>query len=241
MTRLTVRGHFDRLAHLLKAITQQHHTELLPLLRPIVPADGVVMDIGAHAGQFTKLFARLAPRGRIVAVEPSPYALAILRAVVRWRRLRHVEIVPAAFSDAPGVLTLATPIKRSGGVGFGLASLAAQTPERSYRTDAVPVETLDAVVHRLGLDRLDLIKCDVEGWEAHMLRGARGTLARFRPALLLEVVESSLARAGETPAAIWSLLDPLGYRARRLPGEAAAAGFQGDGDYLFVPDHQGAR
>lgn len=234
--QLTLRGRVDRLVHLFKALTQQHHTEMLPLLRPLVPADGVIVDVGAHAGQFTKLLARLAPLGRIVAVEPSPYVLGILRAVVRWRRLRHVEVVAAALSDAPGVLTLATPIKRSGSVGFGLASLTEQAPERSYRTDAVPVETLDAVVDRLGLDRLDLIKCDVEGWEAHMLRGARESLARFRPPLVLEVVESSLARAGETPGTIWSLLGPLGYRGRRLPESSMTGGFQGDGDYLFVPD-----
>lgn len=235
MTALAFRARLDRAAHLVKAILQQHHRDLLPILRPIVAADAVVLDIGAHAGQFTKLFARLAPAGRIIAVEPSPYALGILRAVVAWRRLRHVEVLACGVSDAAGMLPLTTPIKRSGGVGFGLASLATPMAGRPHRQDVVPVEPVDAIVDRLGLDRLDLIKADIEGWEAHMLRGAAATLRRFRPVLLLEVVAASLARAGESPATIWSLLAPLGYRSLRLGEAATPAGFQGDGDYLFLP------
>jgi hypothetical protein len=38
-------------AHLFKAVCKQHHRELLPLLRPLIPADAVVLDVGAHAGQ----------------------------------------------------------------------------------------------------------------------------------------------------------------------------------------------
>lgn len=232
----SLRQRADRLAHLLKALTQQHHRELVPLLRPLLPPDGVVIDVGAHAGQFTKLFAGLVPRGRVVSVEPSPYALGILRRVVAWRRLGNVTVAAAGLSDRPGSLVLGTPVKRSGALGFGLASFAAAGAARAMRNDTVPVETLDGLVQRLGLRRVDLIKCDVEGWEAHVLRGAAATLARSRPALLLEVVESSLARAGERPETLWALLSPLGYRARRLDQAAPVASFAGDGDYLFRCD-----
>ncbi|MDW8444799.1 MAG: FkbM family methyltransferase [Acetobacteraceae bacterium] len=232
---LSLRARLERLAHLWKATTQQHHRDLLPLLRPLLPPDGVAIDIGAHAGQFTKLFAALAPAGRIVSIEPSPYARSILTTVVRLHRLRNVTVVAAGLSDQPGERVLATPIKRSGAVGFGLASFAATGGEGVRREDRVAVETLDGLVGRLTLPRVDLVKCDVEGWEAHVLRGAIATMARFRPALLVEVVASSLARAGESPAGIWSLLAPLGYAAQRLPEGAKVEGFAGDGDYLFRP------
>lgn len=224
----------DHLAHLLKALTQQAHRDLVPLLRPLVPRDGVVIDIGAHAGQFTKLFAALAPDGQVIAVEPSPYALGILRHVVKWLRLRNVTVIASGLSDRPGTLILTTPSKRSGAVGFGLASFAAPVTVNPARNDPVPVETLDALVARLGLCRIDFIKCDVEGWEMHVLRGGAAALPRWRPALLLEVVENALARAGDRPEMLWELLAPLGYRARRLDGDRAVAGFIGDGDYLFA-------
>ena len=46
--------------------------------------------------------------------------------------------------------------------------------------------TIDCVVETLGLDRLDFIKADIEGWELRLLRGSERTLKRFRPRLLLE-------------------------------------------------------
>src|ERR1700723_2776612 len=79
-------------AHLWKAVTQQHHRELLPALERCVPRDGVVLDIGAHAGQFTKLFAGLAADGRVYAIEPGSYARGILRAAIWARGFDNVAI-----------------------------------------------------------------------------------------------------------------------------------------------------
>ena len=55
-------------------------------------------------------------------------------------------------------------------------------------------------------DRLDFVKCDTDGWEAHVLRGAEATLRRFRPALLLEINPRGLADQNESVSALLSLL-----------------------------------
>lgn len=224
----------DWLAHLLKAATQQHHQELAAVFRPYVPEDAVVFDVGAHAGQFSKLFARLAPKGRVFAFEPSAYARSILEPALGWNRIRNVEIAPLGLSDAAGVSTLSTPIKRRGGMGFGVAHLGADDGARPSVRQSVELTTLDDFFERRGLTRLDFIKADVEGWEAHMLRGGARTIAAHRPTLFLEVTVASLARAGATPAEIWDRLTPLGYRATKAPDFAPVAGFAGDGDYLFT-------
>ena len=56
--------------------------------------------------------------------------------------------------------------------------------------------TIDDVVGTLGLDRLDFIKADIEGWELRLLHGAESTLESFRPRLLLELTSAALARRG---------------------------------------------
>jgi FkbM family methyltransferase len=188
-------------AHAFKACTQQHHRELEPVLRPFVPADAVVLDIGAHAGQFSKLFARMAPRGRVHAFEPSPYARSILTRALAWNRIANVEVAPLGLSDTPGEQTLYTPIKPRGGMGFGIAHLGADDSGRAL------------VEHKIRLT---------------------ATIARFRPAILAEVDEHHLARAGHTPQDVWDLLTPLGYTARNLETGAAAAAYGGVGDYLWV-------
>jgi FkbM family methyltransferase len=222
------------LAHVLKAATQQHHTEFRAAFRPHVPDDAVVLDVGAHAGQFSKLFAAMAPRGRVFAFEPSGYARSVLEPALRWNRVRNVEIVPTGLSDAAGTSVLHTPIKKRGQLGFGLAHLGEDTGARETQEQTIHLTTLDAFVAERGLNRLDFIKADVEGWELHMLKGAGQTLARFRPALFLEVVGSSLERAGASPGEVFALLEPIGYRATKAPDFLEVDGFAGDGDYLFT-------
>jgi FkbM family methyltransferase len=228
----------SRATHVWKAVTQQHHRELLPLFRRLVPRDGIVLDVGAHAGQFAKLFARCAPAGRVYAVEPSGYTRSILRIVVRLRRLANVTVVPAALGAETREVRLSTPIKASGARGFGLAHLG----EPDARWSRVAVElveetTLDELAVRLALSRLDFIKADIEGSEMRLLTGARRTIERFRPRLMLELNDAHLARAGDTVADAFALTAALGYRAfvmrpdgRLVPAESGAAG-----DFWFLP------
>lgn len=236
---LTPRQRLTYAAHLFKALTRQHHRELLPLIAPHVGADAVVVDAGAHAGQFAKLFSSLAPQGRVYAFEPGGYARGILERVVRWRGLGNVSVVPLGLSDAPGEAELALPLKSGGSFGFGLGHLGGGAQARPAVRETVRLVTLDGFAAEAGLTRLDFLKADVEGWEIRLLRGAMTSVARFRPAILLELVAAHLERSGAGAAEAWERLTPLGYTAVRLGGETRAApGFAGDGDYLF---HRPAR
>ncbi|MDO8379702.1 FkbM family methyltransferase [Phenylobacterium sp.] len=227
----------DFLAHLLKASLRQHHRELIPVFQPLIPADGVIVDVGAHAGQFSKLFAKMAPRGRVYAFEPSAYARSILTRALAFNRLSHVKVIPMGLSDAPADLILRTPIKSRGGLGFGIAHFGEDGQDaRDTMDQVVPLTTLDAFAQAEGLTRLDFLKADVEGWEVNVLKGGLKTLAKHRPALFLEISDASLARAGARPTDIWDLLRPLGYHALKAPDFVAVDGYAGVEDYLFVAD-----
>lgn len=232
------------LAHLYKAVARQHHREMLPLLSRYIGSDSVVIDVGAHAGQFAKLFAGIARHGKVYAFEPGTYTLAILRRVVKWRRIANIIIVPFGLSDEPGGADLALPVKKSGSLGFGLAhistrqNLALDKTEqtRPLAIDHIRLTTLDDFAKSEGLQRIDFIKADIEGWEIRMLRGARQCLERFRPVVMLEVVETHLARAETNADEAWQILGGLGYRGFRMnaAGLEEAPRFQGDADYLFI-------
>ena len=224
-------------AHAWKAATQQHHRSLIPLIARCVPRDGVVFDVGAHAGQFTKLFARFARDGQVYAIEPARYARAVLRVALAGRRLRNVTVVPVALGAVAGPAVLHTPIKASGARGFGLAHLGAPDPRwRRVGVEEVAQTTLDALAERLLLGRLDLIKADIEGSEMRMLAGARHTIKRFRPRLLIELNAAHLARAGDTVGDTVAFLDRLGYRAFVLEADGKLApAAPGDGDFWFLP------
>jgi FkbM family methyltransferase len=225
-------------AHLWKALTQQHHRELMPLFRRFIPPDGIVVDVGAHAGQFAKLFARCAGSGRVYAIEPSAYARSILSTVVRLHRLGNVTVLPVALGAETHESLLSTPIKASGSHGFGLAHFG-EPDDRWQRvaTETVSETTLDALAAELTLDRLDFIKADIEGNEMRLLVGARETIVRFRPRLLVELNDTHLARAGDTIADAFALMAGLGYRAFALgtDGRLTPAEAGGAGDFWFLP------
>lgn len=243
--RLSLRQRLTWAAHFFKALAYQYHREFGPRIAALVPADGVIVDVGAHSGQFAKLFGRLVPRGTVYAFEPGHYALSILRPVLRLRGFGNVRIVPSGLSDREGAEVLNIPLKKRGSVGFGLAHIGRDVSGRAVVSEEIALTTLDAFAAGEKLARLDFIKCDIEGWELHFLRGATETLARLRPSLMLEVAPWALERVNATPQEIFDIFAPLRYRLFRTHEKEGyrfhpVAGFDGPADYLFVPEEKAA-
>ena len=236
---LSFRQHLTYTAHFYKAVFKRYHMALRPMFARYISEDSTVIDVGAQAGQFTKHFASLAPKGHVYSFEPGEYALRILSTVVRLRGLRNVTIVPSGLSDQPGEAVLTSPVKKSGSIGFGLSHLGRHEGDQPGYATTVSLTTLDMFVEKYRIQALDFIKVDIEGWEIHMLKGGIHTLERFRPPMFLEVCKTFLERAGSTPEDLWNLLSPMGYRASSVLPDGTVTpvdGYAGDGDYLFVAD-----
>ena len=205
----------------------------------MVSEDGTAIDVGAHGGQFTQLLAGIVHRGRVIAIEPSSYARSVLTAALRVRRVGNVTVVQTALGAARGVAMLDTPIKKGGDMGYGLAHIAVGSEAAGGERvrESVTVTTLDALVDTLRLPRVDFIKADVEGYEAALIAGARRTLERHRPPLLLEHDARHLARAGSSLSQLWVELIALCYRPHILV-EGDLIPVQGDepveGDVLWI-------
>jgi FkbM family methyltransferase len=140
-----------------------------------VPPGGIAIDVGANLGEWAVPLARaVGASGRVVCCEPNPVVAAALAATLRINNLGQAEVLQVAISSADGEGHLAIDPGDS-----GLSRLAAGGI-------VVPLRALDSLVAEAALDRLDLIKIDVEGHEASVLAGATQTLRRFRPALIFE-------------------------------------------------------
>ena len=185
----------------------------------------MVVDIGAHAGQFSKLFARMAPRGEVYAFEPSAYARSVMVPAVALNRLGNITLVPKGLGERCEPLVLHTPLKRRRSLGFGTAHIGAS--EGPTVDQAIEMTTLDDFVAEQTIHRLDLIKADVEGWELRALKGGEAALRKFSPALM--------GRAGDTPADLFTFLRELGYRGFVTPKVRPAPAYEQAGDYLFLP------
>ncbi|HEX2273109.1 MAG TPA: FkbM family methyltransferase [Acidimicrobiales bacterium] len=159
---------------------------VLQAIRPVVGEDSVCLDVGANLGLYSLALGLLAPRGRVYAVEPSPRAFRWLVANIEANRASHVEAFQTALGDHEGVVGFHEfPFFTAGSFGADQRSCITSEAVGSVPVE-VPITTLDRFVERHRVGPVDVVKIDVEGAEIAVLEGARETLARDRPTVLLE-------------------------------------------------------
>jgi FkbM family methyltransferase len=213
---LPFRAKLSYIAHAFKGMYKQHHKYLFPVMRKVLAVDAVVFDVGGHGGQYAKLFAKVARQGKIFSFEPSSYSCSILRRVISANGLGHVKVIHAGLSDAPGTLTLKTPLKKSGTFRYGVATLGDSEWTGVFFEEDCPLITIDDVMEEENLTRLDFIKIDVEGWELRVLMGGEKSIQKFHPGIVVELVDDNLARAGDSLQQAWDQLTQWGYKAMSL-------------------------
>jgi len=193
----------------------EYEPHVCAVLDGILGPGGVFVDVGANMGVFSlRAAARVGPAGHVHAVEASARNAELLRRSIAENGFRNVTLHHVAASDRAGELAvLSNPLDTNSRV-----AVAAGDGER---TRAVRLDDLLGAA----LERLDLVKIDVEGFEVAAIEGFRATLARLRPPLVVEVNPTTLGLAGhDDPAALPRLLESLGYRARPIDRVTRDAG-----------------
>lgn len=165
---------------------------------------GVALDVGANIGIFTVLMAeRVGSTGRVHAFEPDPRNFALLAENIERNSL-GASASQVAVSDSSGTIGLAPEEDAA------FTHLAGPMAPGGPAVLEVPMTSIDE--YAIEMERLDLVKVDVEGGESAVLSGAGATLRRLRPALLVECAAHHLARNGITPVQLLLQLEALGYR-----------------------------
>jgi len=160
----------------------------------------VCYDLGASIGYLSLLMARRARE--VYAFEPAPHAAAEIRRHVAANGFSHVTVVPHPVSDEPKRVRFAlTDVAYGSGISEG------STPWPSIELTTI---TLDAFVADNSFP--DFIKVDVEGFEGHVLEGARSVLARGLTSWCIELHNDGAARH------VVSVLTEYGYEVTTLNG-----------------------
>lgn len=173
------------------------------LLRPGMTA----IDVGAHLGYYTRLFARcVGEQGRVNAFEPQPESFGIL--VRNTKRLPHVRCLNMALLDQQRDVVL-------------LRDLHSARDRVSHVADPQRQEGAAIKMEAVAMDdvlgegvRPNLVKIDVEGSELEVLRGMERLLNHSPDvALIVECNPFTLAGNGLTPAQLLGLIQELGFEA----------------------------
>lgn len=168
-----------------------HEREVLECLRRQLKPGMTVFDVGANAGYFSMIAGALVGKaGRVIALEPDPRVVEVLRRNVGANGFENATVVQAAAYNSCGEVSLGcAPATSWSGIYY----------ERPTKRIEVRAVTLDSLCDELGLERVDFVKIDVEGAEGVVLEGMSGVLSRHRPQVLLEL-HGDYANALDHPA-----------------------------------------
>jgi FkbM family methyltransferase len=153
---------------------------------------GTFIDVGANIGLYSIALSKYFDR--TIAFEANPVTFKVLEANLALSGTRNANAVCVGVSSEPRKANLYTP----GDGNLGWATLSAERHEGSAGVAEITIDldTLDNLSQRLGFgDKpVSVIKVDVEGHEAEVLRGAVGLLDQWWPIVLFEVLEGAAGR-----------------------------------------------
>lgn len=212
-----------------------YEPDIVTVLERFCEPDMTVVDIGAHYGYFSLLMAKLVmPNGRCLAIEAAPLNAAIIRRAIELNQIENLSVHEFAASDFDGAARFA--IEQTGFMGH-LESDRGVRDDSSYI--AVAQYRLDTRIREFGIDRIDLMKIDVEGAEDRVLRGAKQILRDSRPILIVEVHNFESATKFAQPLVRWIIEQGYDVHSIETDTPVDVASF-GGGHIIAVPSERGA-
>lgn len=172
---------------------------------------GTVFDVGANVGDWTSFALQTNPRLHVHCFEPGAAAFAGL-AGKSWPS--NVRLNKVGLGEREAELDLNVI-----GGASGLNSLYIRhgiPAARNSETEKIVVYSIDSYCRDHAVDRLDLVKIDVEGHELAVMKGMTRMLSERRVSTIQFEYGGCALDAGVTLRDIWQFLEPFGFRFYKL-------------------------
>lgn len=202
-------GRFEKLRFIFRAWRYRYKldkNDIKFLLGNLKPGD-IAVDVGAHKGGYSYwMHKAVGESGQVFAFEPQPQLAEYLISVKKLLNMANLTVDDLGISSSPGKLKLVVP----GTEPNPGATFEAQGIKRNSKTYEVEVDTLDHYFMAYPGLRVRLIKCDVEGHELEVFRGAESLLLADKPMLMFECEEKHHTRYSSQDVFLY--LRQLGYK-----------------------------
>jgi FkbM family methyltransferase len=184
-----------------------YEQENVLFLKKAIKPGSVVLDIGAHLGLISIISSTLAGNtGKVFAFEPTPDTFRFLKKNLSLNHATNVEPINKAIAKSKGhVDFFITPDEGSN--ANSLVSIG------SRQRKPIKIETIsvDDFAESIPLQKIDLIKIDAEGTEYDVLLGAKNSIGRFRPSIILAIHPSLIRNNNQDTGDIYDLIKTFGY------------------------------
>ncbi len=172
----------------------------------LVNDSDTVFDIGGNMGWYSIGLSKAKKNLTLYSFEPIPSTYESLVANIKLNGA-DVKVVNLGLSDKKEELTFY--FHKEGSVN---ASAAIMNDEKENVEIKCQVDTLDNFFSQQKLERLDFIKCDVEGAELFAFKGGVATIEKYKPIIFTEMLRKWSAKFHYHPNAIIELFATMGYR-----------------------------
>jgi len=203
-------------------IHEIYRSRLYELIQTYKPTRNyVIIDVGSHIGTYSlKSSKAVGNTGRVFAIEPNPRNYSLLLKDIKLNKATNIVPIQAAISDSNGEITLhiIDSAWNSGGSFIHSRTLKRDPQREKYVVDNIKVKTvtLDALIYTLDINRVDILKVDVEGAELLVLKGAERAFShKIIKHVIVEIGKEDISsvvillkKAGYT---IEKIVHPLGY------------------------------
>jgi len=201
-------------------------------LQDLVQPGFTCVDIGANVGYYSVFLSKYAgPNGKVYAVEPVPLFSNVFKRNTEKFALDNITLFNCALGAEEKEVTLGTPLI-DGVFRHGLTKILDKNNSDSSQTYSAKMEVPDKLF--APLQKIDFLKCDVEGYEVFLFPEMIETLKRCKPIIQIEI--SSV----ENRKILMALLEPINYQAHRLSNKELiqmegqdAENYEG-GDFYFL-------
>lgn len=155
-----------------------YEKDYIDLIVQSIPANGVLLDLGANIGSISIPIAKQRPDIKIFAVEASPRVFSYLKYNVERNNCKNIYLENKALSTMDNeTVSFYSPVEL-----FGKGSL---NPVFTNVGEHVSTLTIDTLVQDNNLEKVDFIKVDVEGFEKTVLSGGALLLSKVNPLHIL--------------------------------------------------------
>lgn len=199
--------------------------------KQLIKEGDTVVDIGANLGYYTKLFSKwVGDKGNVIAIEPVP----LYNKIIQWtcRNRKNITLYPYALGKENKKVHLVTP-DHFGYLRTGLPQVYDEKNNKSLSEYEFAFEADMKKANELfeGFEKIDYLKCDIEGYERVVIPEILPALSRFKPTIQIET-------DGENRPLIESALGSIGFEKYYLAGSGLKKAMAGDqepaGDLVFI-------
>jgi FkbM family methyltransferase len=191
-----------------------YEAELTDVCRRLLLPGGTFFDVGANEGWFSVVACQsVGPTGRVFAVEPQERLWPVILENASLNRFANLALLPFGVAREEAVVSMNLyPSLNSGSSNFGAGK---RRFDKIQRVTVIPLEKL---IDQSGVDRIDLMKIDIEGFELEALRSAGSHLGSTIKRLVVEIHPPLLQARGESEQEVRTLLADRGYHSEMLGG-----------------------